>query len=94
MWYAVQVDSVFVGPIFTGASAYTTPSPAPNHTVTLPCPQDSTTHVVGVLTDDGGQVVMYTEQSNAGGVGENLVLSGYTLIVFKDDGGAYTAIPS
>ena len=93
-WYGIEIELIGSDPTFGPAVAIPNPSPLPNHTVTLECLTDSTTHVVGVMTDEGGQTAMYTDQTDAGTPGENLVLSGFTLTIFKDDGGAYTAVPS
>lgn len=92
-WYAFPVELIGSDPIFGAGAATTEPEDA-NPTVTLPCPQDDTTHVVGCMNDEGGAPVMYTEQDDAGVPGEDLSISDFDLIVFQDEGGAYTAIPS
>jgi hypothetical protein len=93
-WYGVSLTINSHSPIFGPMVAVPDPPILPpSHTVTLPCPQDGTTHIVGVLTDGGGAPAMYCDQDNDGAA-QTLTLSGFQLITFKDDGGAYTAIPS
>lgn len=94
LWYATGVYLIGGDPVFGAPTATAAPPPGTPQTVTLPCPQDGTTHVVRISNDDGGAAVLWAEQANAGGSGEALVIDAYDLIIFKDDGGVYVPTPS
>jgi hypothetical protein len=84
-WFANQVDRL------TGEWLSPVPTLAPSgatDTVSIFCPTDGSTHSVGVVTDAGGAVVLYVEQT-ASGTAVATALNGWLVQIFKDSGGFY-----